>query len=358
MTSAETKTSTAEINEMKKNYEQYQREHFELEALYNALNNYTITSKTDADLNITYVNDEFIRVSQYPRSELIGNNHRMIQSGIHPESMWKELYGNITNGKPWKGIVKNRSKDGTYYWVAAFFFPIPDKNGKIINYCGIRYEITGLKEKEEELERQTQILEDQAAQQEEQLAQQEALVELGENLRSLDSSILDGTIAIKAADRMSRIGRTSEESAERVKSLVEQSSKVSSVLGVISKIAAQTNLLALNAAIEAARAGDAGRGFAVVADEVRRLAEGSSKAADEISTTISNIQDTAKETAVKIEESSANIKEDKALIDGALSALGDITTKIQEVIEVGTGWDKSKLEKAKSDAHDLAQKKP
>ena len=184
----------------------------------------------------------------------------------------EQLKGNITNGKPWKGIVKNKSKDGTYYWVAAFFFPIPDETGKIVNYCGIRYEITDLKEKEEELERQTQTLEDQAAQQEEQLAQQEALVDLGENLKQLDSSILDGTIAVKAADRMTRIGKISEESAQRVKSLVDQSTKVVSVLDVISKIATQTNLLALNAAIEAAREVDAGRGYAVVADEVRRLA--------------------------------------------------------------------------------------
>jgi methyl-accepting chemotaxis protein len=155
---------------------------------------------------------------------------------------------------------------------------------------------------------------------------------------------------------MTRIGKISEESAQRVKSLVDQSTKVVSVLDVISKIATQTNLLALNAAIEAARAGDAGRGFAVVADEVRRLAEASAKAADEISTTISDIQNTAKETAVKIEESSSNIKEDKILIDGALAALGEITTKIQEVIEVGQGWDKAGLKKAKTDASDLANK--
>jgi len=213
----------------------------------------------------------------------MGQNHRMIQSGVHPESMWKELYGNITKGKPWKGVIKNKAKDGTIYWVAAFFFPIPDEKGNIINYCAMRYEITDLKAKEEELERQTELLEDQAAQQEEQLAQQEAFVDLGENLKKMDSSILDGSVATQAAERMSRISKISEESAKRVTSLAEQSSKVASVLDVISKIATQTNLLALNAAIEAARAGDAGRGFAVVADEVRRLAEGSSKAADEIS---------------------------------------------------------------------------
>jgi len=146
--------------------------------------------------------------------------------------------------------------------------------------------------------------------------------------------------AAEASDRMSRIIHVSEESVTKIKDLAQRTEHITSVLGVIRKIADQTNLLALNAAIEAARAGDAGRGFAVVADEVKRLAEGSAKSSEEIANLIKQIQDDAKLTAQIIEDGTHEISEGITIIGKAMGALKEITKKIQDlntnVIEVST----------------------
>ena len=143
---------------------------------------------------------------------------------------------------------------------------------------------------------------------------------------------IGGKAATNAGESMSRISRVADESVEKIRTLAEKSSQITSVLDVIRKIADQTNLLALNAAIEAARAGEAGRGFAVVADEVRRLAESSAKAAEGIASLITQIQEDAQLTVKSIEESSKEISGGKDVIANALQALQDIARKVQDVV--------------------------
>ena len=138
--------------------------------------------------------------------------------------------------------------------------------------------------------------------------------------------------ANEATDTITKMTQISEETRERIKSLVERSSQITSILGVIRKIADQTNLLALNAAIEAARAGESGKGFAVVADEVRRLAENSAKAVEDIDKQIQQIQEEARITVNGIEEGNKQIVSGRETILQSLDNLKEISTTVQETV--------------------------
>jgi PAS domain S-box-containing protein len=108
---------------------------------------------------ITDVNDRFCQISGYRREELIGSTHGLLRSGRHPDSLYREMWGTITRGTVWQGVLCNRSKDGNYYWVQSTIVPIRGDQGEITEFVSIRTDITALKEIEERLrllERATQ----------------------------------------------------------------------------------------------------------------------------------------------------------------------------------------------------------
>lgn len=107
----------------------------------------SLIAVTDAQGTIIYVSDKFIEVSKYSKEELIGQNHRILKSGFHPPEFYEELWKTISSGKRWSGEVKNRAKDGTFYWVDTIIAPVVN-NGKIERYFALRLLITDKKELE------------------------------------------------------------------------------------------------------------------------------------------------------------------------------------------------------------------
>lgn len=95
------------------------------------------------------MNDRFCRVSKYSEEELIGQNHRLINSGYHSKEFFRDMWSTISSGAVWEGEVRNRAKDGTFYWVHTTIVPYPDAEGNPEKYVAVRYEVTDLKRSEE-----------------------------------------------------------------------------------------------------------------------------------------------------------------------------------------------------------------
>jgi len=115
------------------------------------LDHFAIVSMSDRVGNILYVNQNFIAISGYRQDELLGGNHRIVRSDIHPESFYQTMWETISQGKTWMGDICNQHKNGDYYWIHAVIKPIFDDNGVIEHYLSIRINITQLKQAEEKI---------------------------------------------------------------------------------------------------------------------------------------------------------------------------------------------------------------
>lgn len=120
----------------------------EIETYKKGLDAHAIIARTDKSGRITYVNDKFCELSKYSTDELIGHDHRIIDSGYHPDDFFAQILNSISKDNTWRGEIRHRAKDGRLFWVDTTIVPLKDEKGEINEYMYFRYDITSKKEKD------------------------------------------------------------------------------------------------------------------------------------------------------------------------------------------------------------------
>jgi PAS domain S-box-containing protein len=163
-----------------------------LKSYKRAIDESSIVSKSDLDGSITFVNNKFCEVTGYTREDVIGRPHNIVR---HPDSdseIFRELWNDLRARKPWQGILKNKKKDGSHYWVDINILPIIDEKGEVLEYMAVRHEITELINQRETLQK---------------IATTDSLTNLGNRYKLInDIALLENpSIAILDIERFSEI---------------------------------------------------------------------------------------------------------------------------------------------------------
>lgn len=149
--------SQRKLNEqMQKNRKNYiellKRKNKKLNTYQESLNMYLLLTTTDTEGRITSANEPYCWASKFSQRELIGQNHRIVRSGEHSEVFYKDMWKTISSGQPWRGEVKSKAKDGTFFWTDTIILPVKDEKNHITEYFALRLLITDKKKLQEEQE--------------------------------------------------------------------------------------------------------------------------------------------------------------------------------------------------------------
>jgi len=177
----------------------------QFEEIYSAINNHSMIEVTDVEGNIIFANKKFCDVSQYSEQELIGQNHRIIKSGLHQKEFYKDLWSTITSGKIWHGEFKNKAKDGSYFWNKTTIMPRFDNKKTIRGYIAIGTDITTqkelsekLKQIEDDLVEQNKTLEAKIQRKSDEIIKKEKLSMLGTMASRLAHDLKNPLTVVKA----------------------------------------------------------------------------------------------------------------------------------------------------------------
>lgn len=199
----------------------------ELGSIKETISEFLIYAETDTKGKITKVNQRFCEISGYESHELIGQDHRMINSGHHPKSFFEGLWKNVSEGRPWEGLVCNRKKDGEEYWVQSFIFPKRDKEEKICGYVAYRFDVTDriLLEKELEEEKENATFSSQLAA----VGEMSASIahEIANPLSIISGRINGLTRYQDNPERLQKIQHSIEQAANRISKIIQGLKKLS-----------------------------------------------------------------------------------------------------------------------------------
>ncbi|ALU44406.1 PAS domain-containing hybrid sensor histidine kinase/response regulator [Pseudoalteromonas rubra] len=140
-----------DISKQKETIEQLEIAKLQAEAAKFALDQHSLVPMADIDGKISYVNEQFVRVSGYSREELIGRKHSILNSGNQPKSYWQKMHGTVLSGQVWQDEVKNRAKNGQFYWVDTTIVPNYNSKNEVVGFTSIRTDITHQKEHLEQI---------------------------------------------------------------------------------------------------------------------------------------------------------------------------------------------------------------
>ena len=207
-----------------------------LNTLKGVIDAHSIVAMTSTSGEIIYANDKFCEVSKYSRRELLGQNHRLINSGYHPKAFFVDMWKTIAGGMIWQGDICNRAKDGSHYWVASTLAPSLDVQNKPLQYIALRTDITKLKVAEAKIQEANRDLEQKINDQTDILITSAKMAALGEMAGSIAHeintpiatiSLLSGQLEDCLGDEiidkaeLSRMAKTIESMAFRIADIVK-----------------------------------------------------------------------------------------------------------------------------------------
>jgi methyl-accepting chemotaxis protein len=254
--------------------------------------------------NIISANENFLKVTGYTLSQIIGAHHRIFcdDNFYHQNpNFWKEL----ESGDFKSGEFNRVKSNGETIWLEATYNPIYDETGKVVKVIKFASNTT------------SQVIHEQNVKQASEVAYSTSVETL--QIASESNVLLDQTV-----EHSNKIAAEVNNATDSIIELNIQSKSIEDIVATISSIADQTNLLALNAAIEAARAGEQGRGFAVVADEVRQLAARTTVSTNEIAEVVMKNKEFTLESTKKMDNASASALKGKELIEQVSQVMNKI----------------------------------